>query len=711
MAGYDWLWSLYVIIAKEKLCPTFWAVTKLKIGIEEYVAKLRAARKPGDDAELSVAELTTVLDERKPWLRQIKDSMIFVVNPPCALTGGHAGIADKVSTEAYKMHLGTEPEEHLSDEATTYRSNTADMGVEIGLARFRLADDKTAEHLLPPWLERRELGPDLEEEVEPSDLPELEESDGSALPLDVEYGDRGEVPNSPPPRLPQPARAPVRFGGEYLPKCHTLAGLEHLANNLNSDVNHSMSHFKAVFSDLKQLEALLGSYRKKTFVWTCIRKTRYAKYEAQFLNFNGSLYEQRWHEVVSFIKKVRRLIIIVTLTFSSERFLSGLDRDGLAEQSSVAATRLRKEKTAGRSDFDPHKLEKALGGAFFHFYIFMIERLDSVPTEFAKDNAICACHRALLHGLGSYRTRLVLQAHYGPGVNMCPMSCKNLPELIDEGVEEAMNEQKAIMEDEIKVFCPPPNVRPMTDRDWEDIFDDFRQGFRASLMLLNVKTDYVHRLPVSIGGLAVASEERALHHAIKVRAAFQRDPRKEVHDPRTWELLAPGCPFVIELDKFIEHAGRVKRCELSLYFQEEVAVFRFIFVNETAAEERHAIAAVDLRRHYLGPVRMSLSNRMPMVQRSLKYGFVSGMDLLRCFSAARSLLKVPDILGLSNHPSLKLFSRVGDKVRPAEMRVAVCKVLYRCDLIDMFSSQARVAKAHLAQKRKEADPQLKYILI
>ena len=89
---------------------------------------------------------------------------------------------------------------------------------------------------------------------------------------------------------------------------------------------------------------------------------------------------------------------------------------------------------------------------------------------------------------------------------MCPMSCKNLPELIDEGVEEAMNEQKAIMEDEIKVFCPPPNVRPMTVRDWEDIFDDFRQGFRASLMLLNVKTDYVHRLPVSIGGLAVASE-------------------------------------------------------------------------------------------------------------------------------------------------------------------------------------------------------------
>ena len=38
MAGYDWLWSLFIIISKERLLPTFWAATDLKAGIGNYVA-------------------------------------------------------------------------------------------------------------------------------------------------------------------------------------------------------------------------------------------------------------------------------------------------------------------------------------------------------------------------------------------------------------------------------------------------------------------------------------------------------------------------------------------------------------------------------------------------------------------------------------------------------------------------------------------------
>ena len=687
MAGYDWLWSLFAMIAKEKLAPTFWAVSELKTSIEEYVSGIHATN---DGAELSISQLTTVPDDWKPLLKQIKDSVILCISPPCAMTGGHTGLADKVSTEAYKMHLTTDPDTHLADEASSYRSNTADMGTEIGLCSFKLAPGSTAEDLLPPWLERRSLD---------NDVGDADSADGVSdeLPLDVDDADE-----APPVRNQRGPPKPSQTGGDFLPNGHTFAGLQHQTNNMNVDVNYAMPQFKEFFGDLKQLESLLRTFRCKTFVWTCIRKTRYAKYETEILYFDASLYEQRWHEVVKFLKKVKRLIIVVTQSFNARRFKSGLDQDGQAEATGTALTRQRKERATGFSEFDANRLERALGGAFFHFFCHLVLKLDSIPTNFAKENELCPCHKALIKGLDAYKIRLVFEAHYGVGSSFCPMGSKNLPELVDEGIEVVMDEQKNIMEEELKVFCPPPNVRPMTNSDWETLFDNMRLGYRASLSILQLKTDYIHRLPVSMGGLAVADEDRARANAVKVRNAFRLDPRRDVHDARTWKLMEPGCDFAVDLDGFIDL--RKNRRELSRHFQHEIGIFRFIWVNETPAEERHAIAAVDIKRSFIGPVRISLSSRLPMFERWLKHGVVTGEDLLRCFTKARALLDLPDALGLSNHPTLKSANADGSKVKPAEMRVRLCKVLYRCDLSDMFRSQAKASKSHVAQKRKQVAP-------
>ena len=98
------------------------------------------------------------------------------------------------------------------------------------------------------------------------------------------------------------------------------------------------------------------------------------------------------------------------------------------------------------------------------------------------------------------------------------------------------------------------------------------------------------------------------------------DPRKEVHDPRTWSFLEPDSHFATELDQFIDGTPRA---ECSLRFRRRVAKFRFCFAVETSIEEKHARATMAKARHHIGPVRFCLSNRLSMLETWLQRGMVS----------------------------------------------------------------------------------------
>ena len=82
--------------------------------------------------------------------------------------------------------------------------------------------------------------------------------------------------------------------------------------------------------------------------------------------------------------------------------------------------------------------------------------------------------------------------------------------------------------------------------------------------------------------------------------------------------LQPDNNFSENLDRFLEEG--TSRSRLSNIFQYEVAIFRFLWPSETSAEERHARAAVDIKRRFIGPVRVSLSSRLPAMEKWLKAG-------------------------------------------------------------------------------------------
>ena len=202
--------------------------------------------------------------------------------------------------------------------------------------------------------------------------------------------------------------------------------------------------------------------------------------------------------------------------------------------------------------------------------------------------------------------------------------------------------------------------------------------------------NYVKKAPISFGGLAHADEATARVLGFRARADFNLDPRREAHDERTWRLMAPGSLFSREVDRFIDEG--VPRNSLATPLLEEIAIFRVIMMLETIMEQRHAIASVTVRRHFIGPVRLSLSNRLPMLERWVRLGQVSGAEVLEAFSESLQLLRQPDHVGVGLH------SLLNTAHTPATMRVNLAKVIYRCSLEDMCASQAGPKKHHDSEK-------------
>ena len=151
------------------------------------------------------------------------------------------------------------------------------------------------------------------------------------------------------------------------------------------------------------------------------------------------------------------------------------------------------------------------------------------------------------------------------------------------------------------------------------ILADFQRGKSCMLLLLRLKTDYFKKLPWLFCGLAHVSEVVARDIARQIKEAWSLDPRREAHHRITWRLMQPGSSFSMGLDAFIEGASR---SSLPVSVQLQIAVFRFPPIVETTIEEKHARVALARRRHHIGPTRVSLSNRMPLLQRWLRKGQV-----------------------------------------------------------------------------------------
>ena len=148
----------------------------------------------------------------------------------------------------------------------------------------------------------------------------------------------------------------------------------------------------------------------------------------------------------------------------------------------------------------------------------------------------------------------------------------------------------------------------MTTQEWELLMFDFGQMKDASLVILMSKNDYLFRLPNILQGLAAVDESKARTIGIRAEDQWQKDRRREAHDALTWELMRPDSHFHVALLLF--NSG-VPRRECGRPFRIQLSFFRFGSSVETTIEEKHLRTTLARKPHHIGPVRLSLANRLP----------------------------------------------------------------------------------------------------
>ena len=193
--------------------------------------------------------------------------------------------------------------------------------------------------------------------------------------------------------------------------------------------------------------------------------------------------------------------------------------------------------------------------------------------------------------------------------------------------------------------------------------------------------------------------------ACRALQQFDQDPRQEVHHSKTFALLRPGTPFRRGLQQLV--SGReLNQCDAG--FLSEVASFRMVVSVETTIEAKHSRVAHAKKAHHLGPCRVSLSNRLPLLERWLTRGHLSLGSLVQAFEQTRCLKRAACLLGIEQHPALL---EVGLRGRgaPARLRPVLTQVVYGCDMESVFKPMRGQAKHHESRKRKLAEKDAKLI--
>jgi hypothetical protein len=127
-----------------------------------------------------------------------------------------------------------------------------------------------------------------------------------------------------------------------------------------------------------------------------------------------------------------------------------------------------------------------------------------------------------------------------------------------------------------------------------------------------LKMDSWSRLPWLLCGLASTKTQTQIDIAQRAIAQFDKDPRRSCHHRLTWAFLHPGGPLRSGLD-WLARGAPLGECNSE--FREAVAGLRMTIVVETTIEAKHARVSLARRTHYVGPVRVSLSNRLPLLER------------------------------------------------------------------------------------------------
>eukprot|EP00959_Pyramimonas_sp_CCMP1952_P042251 883673-Pyramimonas_sp.AAC.1 len=105
---------------------------------------------------------------------------------------------------------------------------------------------------------------------------------------------------------------------------------------------------------------------------------------------------------------------------------------------------------------------------------------------------------------------------------------------------------------------------------------------------------------------------------------------------------------------------------------------------------------MESKKHFVGPIRVSLSNRLPLLERNLlrEPGLINA--LVDQFDVARKIKQLPNVLNFEGRP---LIVALPKDVHSTAMQPVVAAIFYHCDLENTY----RAMKVHQRHDSKIKD--------
>ena len=116
------------------------------------------------------------------------------------------------------------------------------------------------------------------------------------------------------------------------------------------------------------------------------------------------------------------------------------------------------------------------------------------------------CHEQLSLGLSDWQRKLMMQRHYGPDHESCPMRAMKAPELASGALEEFATATWSEFSRNLLVAGSLPGTNCMTESEKAILLQDTSKALTLVVSILRLKTTFWTQLPWSLAGLACVDE-------------------------------------------------------------------------------------------------------------------------------------------------------------------------------------------------------------
>lgn len=481
--GADYLLSIFDRISEEQLVPCWQHAQALFKSVLGFCDAFHA----GDQEQMAQQ-----VHFRHEAARFLKKHVVRHRQMPMSLGSGATTLEDKGRALAMKFAHECHTIQDLRSVCAQVCSLTVDMDVEVGLADAAGGD---VNQYLPAWTQDSGL---------------VADEGLAALEALGEQSDRHLFPNS-----------------------FVSTGLDHISNNLQSDLDEHLSGWKTWLPKFKALTNLCSKrHHLNRLIARCIRDTPFAPLTRMFETAVPPCAKWRWGTICKSLPAILERHRPLSMIWNKAKFLGGTELDG-------------DDDDDNRLDVD--HVTEALQSPSWLAYGQMILHLHEIANFISGWGSGCKCHEWLRPHKGSSTSvwdetlQDVIQSLQLPtdsdGMRyQCPLAGKRAPELASGVLVKALNDK--IQEVYPKVLVESSAVG---GTEQEHFLNDFNLGTGYIKLVVELKLGHWQDFPWVLCKLGLPGDDERKRAAADLLAVFNKLPQTpESHHRVTWAFMQQG---------------------------------------------------------------------------------------------------------------------------------------------------------------------------